>query len=80
MKTAISIPDDLFAEGEELARKLGVNRSALYSRALRELVERSQARSITNEIDRVLGEVGPDNQNVTRRAARKQFERAEREE
>lgn len=80
MKTAISIPDDLFAEGEELARKLGVNRSALYSRALRELVERSQARSITSEIDRVLGEVGPDDQNVTRRAARRQFERAEREE
>lgn len=80
MKTAISIPDDLFEKGEELARELGVNRSALYSRALRDLIERTEAKSITAEIDRVLSEAGAPTERFTRRAARKQFERAEREE
>jgi len=40
MKTAISIPDPLFAKGEDLARRLHVSRSELYATALRALVER----------------------------------------
>jgi metal-responsive CopG/Arc/MetJ family transcriptional regulator len=36
MKTAISIPDDVFAAAERLARRLKKSRSELYSRALRE--------------------------------------------
>ena len=40
MKTAISIPDDVFAEAEETAQRLGVSRSGLYTRAIAEFVER----------------------------------------
>jgi hypothetical protein len=40
MKTAVSIPDDVFEEAERLAAELRTSRSRLYSRALRELVAR----------------------------------------
>ena len=39
MKTAISIPDRLFEEAEELARRLRVSRSELYATALRAFVQ-----------------------------------------
>lgn len=34
MKTAVSIPDDLFDRAEGLARRTGCSRSQLYARAL----------------------------------------------
>jgi len=38
MKTAISIPDRVFRSAEQLAARLGVSRSELYSKALAALV------------------------------------------
>jgi len=38
VKTAISIPDELFEEGERLAREQGVTRSRFYSTAIAEYV------------------------------------------
>jgi len=57
MKTAISIPDDLFADAEELARELKKSRSRLYGDAVREYVARHSAESITEALDRVCDEV-----------------------
>jgi metal-responsive CopG/Arc/MetJ family transcriptional regulator len=57
MKTAISIPDDLFADAEQLARELKKSRSRLYGDAMREYVARHSAESITEALDRVCGEV-----------------------
>jgi predicted transcriptional regulator len=57
MKTAISIPDDLFADAEELARELKKSRSRLYGDAVREYVARHSAESITESLDRVCDEV-----------------------
>lgn len=37
MKIAVSIPDDVFAAAEAEARRRGVNRSAFYAEALRQL-------------------------------------------
>ncbi len=34
MKTAISLPDNLFSAADELAKKLGISRSLLYQRAV----------------------------------------------
>jgi metal-responsive CopG/Arc/MetJ family transcriptional regulator len=39
MKTAISIPDPLFQDAEQLAKRLRVSRSELYTRALAEFIE-----------------------------------------
>lgn len=38
MKTAVSIPDDLFDRAEDAAGRLGYNRSQLYAKALDEFL------------------------------------------
>ena len=40
MKTAISIPDEVFNRAEEAAEHLGWSRSQLYTRAMNEFLER----------------------------------------
>jgi len=57
MKTAISIPDDLFADAERLAGELKKSRSRLYSDAVREYVARHSADSVTDDLDRVCDEL-----------------------
>jgi len=57
MKTAISIPDDVFADAEQLARELKKSRSRLYGDAVREYIARHSADSITESLDRVCDEV-----------------------
>ena len=53
MKTAVSLPDDLFAEGEQLAERLAVSRSRLYADALREYVQRRREMLITEALNQV---------------------------
>jgi metal-responsive CopG/Arc/MetJ family transcriptional regulator len=64
MKTAISLPDPLYAEAEALARRLRVSRSELYARALAEMVARHRSEDITRQLDAVYaaesGELEPD--------------------
>ena len=57
MKTAISIPDDVFADAERLARELKKSRSRLYGDAVREYIARHSAESITESLDRLCDEV-----------------------
>ena len=56
MKTAVSIPDPVFAAAEELAGRLGVSRSELYARALSEYVEDHLQRHVTARLDEVYAE------------------------
>lgn len=56
MKTAISIPDDVFEEADRLAAEQGKSRSELYSRAVREYVARHSAERITAALDAVYAE------------------------
>ena len=51
MKTAISIPDEVFAEADRLARKRNESRSQLYSRAVREYVARHSTDDVTSALD-----------------------------
>jgi metal-responsive CopG/Arc/MetJ family transcriptional regulator len=53
MKTAISLPEDLFRLAEAAARKLKMSRSQLYATALAEFLERRRTTKITERIDRV---------------------------
>lgn len=55
MKTAVSIPDELFASSDGLARRLGMTRSELYARALREYLREHRAEGITESLDEVYG-------------------------
>jgi metal-responsive CopG/Arc/MetJ family transcriptional regulator len=42
MKTAVSLPDDVYARAERAAHRLGRTRSALYAEALREYLDRHE--------------------------------------
>ena len=60
MKTAISLPDELFAEAEALALQLETSRSQLYAAALREFLARHQPDGVTAALD-VVYESEPSN-------------------
>ena len=53
MKTAISIPDDVFEAADQLAAELKQSRSQLYSQAVREYVARHSTDSVTAALDAV---------------------------
>lgn len=74
MKTAVSIPDDVFADAERLARRLRHSRSQLYARALREFVARHEPNHVTTALDAVVAEEPTADAFVTR-AGRRAIER-----
>ena len=53
MKTAISLPDDLFRMADATARKLKISRSQLYATALSEFLERRRTKNITERLNKV---------------------------
>jgi metal-responsive CopG/Arc/MetJ family transcriptional regulator len=53
MKTAVSLPDDLFASAQALAERLGVSRSHLFATALAEFLAKHQGRKVTAQLDAV---------------------------
>lgn len=55
MKTAISVPDDVFERAERFARRSKRTRSDVYSAAVREYVARHAPDEITEAVDRVVG-------------------------
>lgn len=58
MKTAISIPEPVFRSAEQLAQRLGVSRSELYSKAVAELIERHREDLVTSRLNEVYGAGG----------------------
>ena len=57
MKTAVSIPDEVFAEAERLAKRMKRSRSEIFSRALAEYVARHTPDRVTDAMNRTLAEV-----------------------
>ena len=77
MKTAISLPDEVFERAEKLARQQGRSRSELYSAAVREYVARHAPDEVTDAIDRVVADMGQERTEFMRAAATKVLERVE---
>lgn len=53
MKTAISIPDQVFESAEKLASRLGQSRSQLYTQAISGFVEKHRSDNVTKKLDDV---------------------------
>jgi metal-responsive CopG/Arc/MetJ family transcriptional regulator len=53
MKTAVSIPDDLFRLAEAVARHLRVSRSKLYATAVSEFLDRRKTGVVTERLNEV---------------------------
>ena len=51
MKTAISIPDELFESAEQFAQRRGLSRSELYATALRQYLQGHNNAAITQQLD-----------------------------
>jgi metal-responsive CopG/Arc/MetJ family transcriptional regulator len=77
MKTAISIPDDVFAGAERLARRTKKSRSQLFSDAVREYLARHTAEEVTDAMNRVCAELGCAADEFTSLAARRILEKTE---
>lgn len=77
MKTAISIPDDVFAGAERLARKLRKSRSQLYAEAVAEYLARHDPEAVTEAMNRVCEQVGLEVDPGVSAAARRILERTE---
>ena len=58
MKTAVSVPDDVFDSAERLAHREKRSRSDVYSAALREYVARHSPDEVAEALDRVVAAAG----------------------
>ena len=77
MKTAVSLPDELFVRAEGLAARLGKSRSQVYREALAEYLFRREPQSVTAALDAVVDEVGPESDGWLAEAGRRGLERSE---
>lgn len=58
VKTAVSLPRELFERADELAERLGVSRSELYARALGRFVSENLDDAVTRRLDEVYADDG----------------------
>jgi len=77
MKTAVSIPDDVFDDAERLADRLQTSRSQLYARALSEFVARHDDDRVTTAMNEVIEEVGKERDEFSNEAARQTLRRVQ---
>lgn len=77
MKTAISLPDDIFERAETLARRLNKSRSELYREAVAEYLARRDPDAVTSGWDRVAGELDTRPDDFSRAAAQRTLEHTE---
>jgi metal-responsive CopG/Arc/MetJ family transcriptional regulator len=77
MKTAVSIPDEIFDKVERLARRGRRSRSEVFSAALREYVARHSPDEVTEAMDRVCAAVNDEPDGFVTAAARRTLERTE---
>jgi metal-responsive CopG/Arc/MetJ family transcriptional regulator len=77
MKTAVSIPDDVFRGAERLARRTKKSRSQLYSEAVKEYVARHATDEVTEALNRICDQTGDQSDPFLTLAARRILERSE---
>ncbi len=73
MKTAISIPDDVFAEFEVLAKERGLSRSRIYVLALSAFLEKERDAKITGQLNAIYSKEKNDLDPGLHRAQAKTF-------
>jgi len=77
MRTAVSIPDDVFRAAERHARRTRKSRSWLYTEALSEYLARHAPDEVTEAMNKVVGQSSEPNDAFVMAAARRILERNE---
>lgn len=73
MKTAISIPDELFNKVDELAAELHLSRSQIFTDAVIEYLKRQQNLKILEAINKVYSEHETDEEKRLREEGKKHY-------
>jgi metal-responsive CopG/Arc/MetJ family transcriptional regulator len=76
MKTAVSIPPDIYEGAERLARRTKKSRSRLFSDALSEYLARHAPDEVTEAMDRACAEAGEDKDPFASAAAQRALRRS----
>jgi hypothetical protein len=63
MKTAISLPDDIFDRASRRANDLGMSRSEFFARAAGSYLDELDSASVTKQIDAALVAIGDDGES-----------------
>ena len=80
VKTAISIQESLFEQVNDLAEKLQMPRSQLFTLAVEEFIERHENRAIFKALNEVYGaEADPDEDMLQKGMRRKQKQMVDRQ-
>lgn len=77
MKTAVSLPDELFREAERQARRTKKSRSQLYAEALSEYLARHAPDEVTVAMNRVVAQLIDPPDAFVVASARRTLERSE---
>lgn len=77
MKTAVSIPDDLFRKADELASRMGKSRSEVYRDALADYVARRDPGAVTRALDEIADELSGEERAFAAAAARRTLVQSE---
>jgi metal-responsive CopG/Arc/MetJ family transcriptional regulator len=77
MKTAVSIPDEVFEGAERLARRTKRSRSRLFSDALKEYLARHSPDKVTEAMNAACDEIGDTKDAFVSGAARRILEKSE---
>lgn len=72
VKTAISLPSELFDEGEEIADKMGVSRSRLYAMALKDFLEKRENEELMLRINNAYADETDDEEETAGAAMKTQ--------
>ena len=73
----MSIPDEVFEQADQLARRMGTSRSALYARALVEFVARHDTDQVTDQMNRTLDDAGIAGDEFPAAAAQRTLQKTE---
>ncbi len=79
MKTAVSLPDELFEHAERLSKVLGVSRSELFRRALVTYIDRYDEQALIDAINAVC-DADPEATRPDPVLERMQFSKLQKEE
>jgi len=77
MKTAVSLPDEVFRAAERQARRTKKSRSQVYAEALSEYLARHAPDEVTDAMNRVIGQLRERTEPFISVAARRVLERTE---
>jgi predicted transcriptional regulator len=69
MKTAISVPDEVFRQAEQAAKRLGVSRSELFTRAVRAYLGVQRDSTVTASYDAAFADSDEEETAAFRREA-----------